>query len=206
MSRTITLWLCSCLVILSLALNGCGIEQTYNKKYYVLDVNREQTNSTQAQGEKSLQVWRFTIDSSFGSRGLIYRTDEFSYEQDFYNEFIVSPASMITDKIRTWLSLSPCCQDVLNPGTIIDPSYILEGNVTALYGDYRDKTAPVAVMEIRISLLQAKQDTDPAIIFSKTYRSSIALQNSGPEGLVAALDKCLVEILTNLEKDLADKL
>jgi hypothetical protein len=113
---------------------------------------------------------------------------------------------MITEKVRNWLAGSGIARRVLDPGSNIDPTHIVEGNVIALYGDFRTKSAPKAIMEIRIFLLDTKTETESGIVFGKTYTSSVGLESKGPEDLVSAFDRCLVEILTNLEQDLAEKL
>ncbi|MHC4207131.1 MAG: hypothetical protein ACYSTT_20955, partial [Planctomycetota bacterium] len=151
-------------------------------------------------------VRRFTIASAFNSKSLIYRVGEFEYESDFYNEFLVSPTAMITEKVRNWLTESGVALRVLDPGSNIDPTHIIEGNVIALYADFRSKSAPKAIMEIRIFLLETKNETESGIVFGKTYTSSVGLESQSPDDLISAFDRCLVEILTNLEKDLAQNL
>jgi hypothetical protein len=128
------------------------------------------------------------------------------YETDFYNEFLVSPQSMITEKTRNWLAASKLSQRVLDPGSQIIPTHVIEGNITALYGDFRNTTSPRANLEIRIFLLGTKAGEEPVSVFGETYKSSIALETSDAESLVNALDKCLREILANLEEDLSEKL
>ena len=139
-------------------------------------------------------------------KGLTYRTGEFEYESDFCGEFLLSPDAMVTEKVRNWLSRSGLSQRVLDPASCADPTYVLEGNVIALYGDFRAKASPKGVMEIRVFLLEMKTSADRAVVFGKSYKSSVALESKGPAGLVSALDRCLVEILSDLEKDLAERL
>lgn len=186
-------------------LSGCGSRQAYNKKYYIFNTIR-QAESIKAERDGILEVRHFTIDSAFNGKGLVYRTGEFEYESDFYNEFLVSPSAMITEKARTWLSESGLFKRVLDPGSQIDPTHIIEGNITSLYGNFRDKASPTAVMEIRIFLLKVNPGKDPSFVFGNTYKSSVALESKGAEDLVSAFDSCLTEILTNLERDLAETL
>jgi hypothetical protein len=61
-------------------------------------------------------------------------------------------------------------------------------------------------MEARIFLLEMKTASESGIVFGKTYKSSIGIESKDPEDLVAAFDRCLVEILTAFEKDLAEEL
>ena len=94
-----------------------------------------------------LEVRRFSVDSVYASKELMYRQGPLAYQIDHYHEFVIEPGQMITEKARTWLMQSGLFARVLDPGTLSVPSHCLEGNVTALYGDFRDKSAPAAVVE-----------------------------------------------------------
>jgi cholesterol transport system auxiliary component len=186
-------------------LSGCSSTDTYVKKYYVLTADR-QVEPARTQTEFVLEVCRFTIDSAYSGSGLVYRVGDSEYESDFYNEFLASPSAMITDKTRNWLSRSRLFKRVLDPGSQIDPTYIIEGNITALYGDFRDPSSPKAIIEMRLFLLRAEVGNEPLPVFGKTYTSSIRIESEGPEGLVEALSRCLQGILSTLESDLAERL
>jgi ABC-type uncharacterized transport system auxiliary subunit len=183
---------------------GCG-PKSYEKQQYILDTQRA-SSVVASDNQNIIEVRRFTINPAFSTKSLTYRTGEFEYESDFYNEFLVSPGAMVTEKVRNWLSASGLSRRVLDPGSYVDPTHVIEGNVIALYGDFRDKSSPAAVMEIRIFLLEMKTGNEPVIVFGKTYKSSVALESKSPGDLVSALDRCLVKTLNNLEKDLAERL
>ena len=185
-------------------LSGCG-QKSYQKQHYILDARRASSVAASDSGN-ILEIRRFTSNAAFSGKNLIYRSGEFEYESDFYNEFLISPAAMITEKARNWLSASGLSRRVLDPGSHVDPTHVIEGNVIALYGDLMAKSQPTAVMEIRVFLLEMQTGADPAIVFGKTYDSSVGIESEGPEGLVAAFDRCLVRILGDLEKDLAVRL
>ncbi len=189
-----------CLIVFS----GCGSRQAYDKKYYILNADR-QAESAPAETDSILEVSRFTIDSAFGGKGLVYRTGEFEYESDFYNEFLVSPAAMITDKVRNWMSGSGRFKTVLDPGSRVDPTHVIEGNITALYGDFRDESSPKATIEMRIFLLRSAAGGQSVAVFGRKYQSTVGIESRGPEGLVGAFDKCLEDILSEFEKDLIEQ-
>jgi cholesterol transport system auxiliary component len=188
----------------AMAIMGCGAK-SYEKQRYLLDAQRAPSTAA-GDRQNIVEVRRFTIDPAFSAKGLTYRKSEFEYESDFYNEYLIAPDAMVTEKVRNWLSASGLSRRVLDPGSYVDPTYVLEGNVVGLYGDFRDKSSPKAIMEIRVFLLDMKTAADPAIVFGKTYNSSAALESEGAGGLVSALDRCLVEILTDLEEDLVEYL
>ena len=192
------------LVASAVLISGCGAK-SYEKQHYLLDAQRVPSTVT-GDNQNIVEVRRFTVETAFSTKGLTYRKGEFEYESDFYNEFLIAPGAMVTEKVRNWLSASGLSRRVLDPGSYLDPTCVLEGNIIALYGDFRGKSSPKAVMEIRVFLLEMKAGAEPAIVFGKTYKSSIAFESEGPDALVRALDRCLVDILTDLEKDLAEKL
>lgn len=186
----------------AIILAGCG-QKSYQKQHYILDARRASSVAA-SDSANIIEIRRFTSNSAFSGKSLIYRSGEFEYESDFYNEFLISPAAMITEKARNWLSASGLSRRVLDPTSYVDPTHVIEGNVTALYGDLRAKSSPTAVMELRVFLLETKTGKEPVIVFGKTYKSSVGLESEGPGGLVSALDRCLVEILTDVEEDLAE--
>lgn len=193
------------LITSALIIAGCGGPKSYEKQHYILDTQRA-SSAAPANKSSIVEVRRFTVASAFSSKSLIYRTGEFKYESDFYNEFLVDPSAMITEKTRNWLSDSGLFARVLSSGSDVDPSHVIQGDIIALYGDFRVKSAPKAVMEARIFLSETETKSESGIVFGKTYKSSVGLESRAPEDLVAAFDRCLVEILTNLEQDLAEKL
>jgi cholesterol transport system auxiliary component len=192
------------LLVSVLLLSSCGGRQAYNKRYFILDAKRPGPG-VEAKKQITLDVRRFTVDSAFESRALVYRKGEFEYETDFYNEFLISPADMVTEKTRMWLSQSGLFARVLDKGSRLEPTHTLEGNITAFYGDFREKSSPQAVMEIHVFLIASKASTD-SVRFGNSYKASVGLKSGGTEGLVEALDDCLEQILKGLERDLQREL
>lgn len=186
----------------SLALSGCARPVSANSRFYMLQTSRPAAQAVR-EGKAVLAVPRFTIDAAYANRGLVYRLDEHRYESDAYNEFLISPTVMITERTRDWLTQSGLFAQVLGSGSGAEPTHRIEANIAALYGDFRDKRAPKAVMEIRFFLLRIEGGADPVIVMAKSYAATADVATAGPEGLVAGLDRCLQTILTELEKDVA---
>ncbi|HNY78892.1 MAG: ABC-type transport auxiliary lipoprotein family protein [Sedimentisphaerales bacterium] len=186
----------------SLVLSGCARPVSANSRFYMLQAPRPAAPAVR-EGKAVLAVPRFTIDAAYANRGLVYRLDEHRYESDAYNEFLVSPTVMITERTRDWLAQSGLFAQVLGSGSGAEPTHRMEANIAAIYGDFRDKRAPKAVMEIRFFLLRIEGGADPVIVMAKSYAATADVATAGPEGLVAGLDRCLQTILTELEKDLA---
>ena len=190
------------LMIISMVLSGCGSRTAFNQREYILEASR-----TRPQQEVSkdiiLDVESFNIDTAFSTKNLVYRKNQSEYETDFYNKFLISPEDMISDKTRGWLSESGLFKLVLEPGSYSDATHVLEGNITALYGDFRDKLSPKATVKIRFFLVNL---SDKSVVFTKTCESTTEVQSQTAEALVEAFDKCLINILSNLEQDLQKQL
>jgi cholesterol transport system auxiliary component len=185
------------------AIAGCG-GHSYNRNYYVLAVaGPEKTGRPPA--DITLAVRRFTIDSAFQSTALVYRKSEFGYQTDFYNHFLISPADMITQKTRNWLAASADFATVVDAGSTVSAAYILQGNVIALYGDFRPNAPPKAVMEIRFFLI-ADRPSPQKILLNKEYTATHDLKAATAGDLVAGFDVCLASILKELQADLSKAL
>ncbi len=183
-------------------LAGCvNLEKSYpGKRYFMLDVSPNK-DIVSHDSEKALTVRRIRVTPKYGGKGLVYRLGELSYESDFYNEFFISPVSMFTEEIRKRLSGSGLFKFVVAPSSILDTTYILESMVTSLYGDYRVKTAPKAVMEIQFFLLH-ETDNSPNIIFQNRYHKEESLKGNTPEALVTSWNSVFNQILSEFESDL----
>ena len=183
---------------------GCiNLERGYpEKRYFILDASRDENISSPDTG-KAITVRRFRVSHKYEGKGLVYRLEELSYESDFYNEFFIAPASMFTEEIRKQLAGSGLFKHVVAPSSLLDSTYILEGAVTALYGDYRVSTAPKAILEMQFFLLQ-ETAASPKIIFQSQYHKEEPLNGNTPDALVKSWNSALNQILTGFETDLKE--
>ena len=79
-------------------------------------------------------------------------------------------------------------------------THILEGAVTALYGDYRGTPAK-AVLGLHFFLLQ-QASSHPEIIWRHEYRQELEVTEKSPEALVNGWNATLRFILSALNADL----
>ena len=190
-------------ILLSLSIGCVNLERSYiEKHYFVLDSSTAEDISSPDTG-KVLTVRRLRVSPKYEGKGLVYRLGELSYETDYYNEFFISPVSMFTEEIRKRLAGSGLFKHVVDPSSFLDSTYVLEGAVTALYGDYRVSAAPKAVMEIQFLLLQ-ETDTSPEIVLQRQYQKEEPLNGSTPDALVKSWNTALNQILSEFENDLKE--
>jgi cholesterol transport system auxiliary component len=192
--------LCVALLPGAFLLSGCAQSATAERKYYALEVER-QGPPAKMHAEATLRLRRFNVDEAFSTRQLVYRVNEFEYEPDYYHQFLVLPGVMITEGTRDWLANSGLFDRVTAAGSRVESAYVLEGNVIALYADFRSKSAPVAVVALRFFLL-AGPETNETVALARTYKAESPIAARTAEAVVEALSKSLDDILTHLEADL----
>ena len=172
------------------------------KRYFVLNAQRDGVPRAALPG-LVLQVRPFRISPRYQVNGFMYQTSASRLETDFYNEFLRSPAELITEQMRRWLKGSGLFAHVVPPGSAMDATHVLEGAVDALFDDYRQKKAPQAVLELQMFVLR-EADTGTRVVFDKTYRETLALEKPGAEArlLVRGWNEALRKIFTQFEADL----
>jgi hypothetical protein len=107
----------------------------------------------------------------------------------------------MTEEIRKGLIASEVFKYVISPSSPLPPSFVLEGSVNALYGDFRYPDSPRAVLEMEF-FVTSETPAKPGILMQKRYLKSIPLSGRSPEALVKGWNEALAEILTSLVADL----
>lgn len=192
------------LVLLGLFVGGCATGSSGGKQQYVFEAVRPGEPILPVV-DGSLAVHRFSVDAAFATRNFVYRLGQFEYETDSYRQFLISPGTMISEQTRDWLADSGLFARVLPMGSRLVPDYTLEGNVTALYGDFSKASGAEAIIEIRFFLLDNAGDVEE-VAFAQTYRVATPVQDRTTAIFVDALNRSLVDILTRLEADLKETL
>ena len=180
---------------------GCVKQRNVVKNSFLLETQPPGT-SAQKSSTAILAVSPFSIAPGFQDSGIIYRTGDNQYLSDYYNQYVVSPAAMITSLVRNWLSDADICADVLLPHSTIEPTHILDGNIRQIYVDVRDKARLKAVLEISFVLMKQYRN-EQIIQFSKTYRVIRPVTNKTAKAEIDALNQCLDGVLTKLRKDIS---
>jgi uncharacterized lipoprotein YmbA len=187
---------------LLIVLSGCvSFERNYpDQHYFVLEVKRNVNPST-TPGNGVVEIADVRISPRYTEKSFVYRTSEARYESDFYNQFLVAPAVLITEEIRKGLAQSHVFRHVIGSSNQLQPTHVLEAAVNDLYGDFRNGSAPKAVLEIEF-FLSKETDSTPQIIMEKRYAKSVDLSRRSPEALVQGWNRALEEILAALVTDL----
>ena len=190
------------IMVLNFLLTGCvNIDRRYpEKQFFVLDASRNEKLSAST-SDAVLKIQRFHVASQFEGKDFVYRRGDLNYESDFYNEFLISPGVMIAEEVNKWLTQSGLFQQVISFLSLIEPTFYLEGVVSALYGDYRNNHSPEAVLEVQFFLVR-NISARPVTVFEKTYRQKTVLKEKSPAALAEGWSRSLEHILSQFESDL----
>jgi cholesterol transport system auxiliary component len=186
-----------------LALAGClNLNKSYpDKRSFVLDVAPEERQPTSESG-MVLRIAKFRVSPLFVGRAMVYRVADLQYENDFYNEWFVAPGTLVTQQFQEWLAKTGRFKFVLMGTNHIEPTHVLEGNVTEFYGDYRAAEAPKAIFGIDLHLLDARNERE--VIFTRNYRRQVPLADRSSDILAAGLTQAVHDVLVDLDRDLAE--
>lgn len=184
------------MVLVSCAPTKTGIK----RNYFVLETSRT-TGSDIGPGHGLLAVREFSVSPGYQSKEIVRRGSQGKARADFYNHYFMLPGSMITQLTREWLDRSGLFQGVLPEGSGHEPDYVLEGALTAIFGQNQKNSPPLAVIEINFLLLK-NQGFESEFLFQKVYREEMPTAGHETEHLIQGLNACLKKILTELEQDL----
>ncbi len=191
------------LAVLMALLPGCAaLNRPYPaKRSFALEIpNRPERASQPASA--TMRVRQFRVAPPYHQAQFVYRLGDTEFKRDYYDEFIASPAELLTDQTTAWLCDSGTFRTTCAGSSAADHDLVLEAVVTSLYGDYTKRSAPEAVLAIHFFVL-AEQSARTAVVFDRTYAEHVALGGDGPDKLVRGWSEGLQRILTSLEADLA---
>jgi cholesterol transport system auxiliary component len=183
---------------------GCTFKKAApHKLTFLLEANRPtEAAATTTNRQATLRVGHLQMAAPFESRSFVYRWDDLNYEADFYHEFLIAPRALFTEQVHRWFSNSPLYRAVFDPTVRTEATHRLEGRVAALYGDFRDKAAPKAVLAIKFVLVKVEAGQEQ-ILWHRDYREEVPLENRRPPALAQGWSKALAQILRSLEQDVA---
>lgn len=146
---------------------------------------------------------RVSISPLFQSRSFTYRTAENSYEQDPYAGFLIPPERAVAESIRASMRTAGVFGRVVEPGSGLTPTLVVEVSVNELYGDFRKASKPVATMEIHFICYQVQDETPGRVVLDKVCTRETPLAGKTPAALMAAWDSDLHEIMDEIHSEYA---
>ncbi|MDA3790833.1 MAG: hypothetical protein PF503_20355 [Desulfobacula sp.] len=200
MQPKISMVLTGFLVIL-ISFYGCaGLKkEPVNKSYFDLAITLPVSSQNKVCKSETLLVKEFYINPVFDSHSFVYRLGTNKYAIDYYNEFVSSPARLITQGIEGSLCASNLFTSI-KTNKKQNISFRLSGKITRLYGDFQDLSNFRAVIEIRITL-EKGNGTAFQTISSKTYLAEEKILSNDPSKLVSGWNTGLLKIVIEFISD-----
>ncbi len=188
--------------LLTMMLGGCSLKQASPaKQTYLLEAVRGGEARSGGSGPV-LRVREVHVAPAFEGRGFVYRTSEFGYKSDFYHEFLTAPRNLIAGQLQSWLSASKLFRGVVPLGAAGEATHLISANVSALYGDFRDASAPKAVLAIEFTVSRDGA-AGSEVLLHKAYRQEAPISARDAEALAKGWSQALAGIFGALEADMA---
>lgn len=151
----------------------------------------------------SVRVGVVNVATPFRGKAFVYRESDLKYAADFYDEFFVAPAAMLSDATAKALAAANVFRRVIPLGvTADDGDFVLDGFASEFYGDVRDAAKPAAVLAVTFYVSPANAPI-PSVIWSREYRQRVPVTEASAEALARAWNAALSAVLADLARDLA---
>jgi hypothetical protein len=185
----------------SMALCGCATDSTWNHQTFAFAATDDPPASTT--GTNVVALGRITVSPVFATRAFTYRTGEDTYVKDPYAGFVTSPEHALSEPIRAGLRRGGAFGDVLDSGSALIPSVMVEASVTELYGDFRKPAAPMGTIGIHFIVYRVEAGEPGRIMLDKIYSHEQSCVRRTPEALVAAWEADLRGIMDQFNSEYA---
>lgn len=150
----------------------------------------------------ALRVANVNVAAPFRGKAFVYRMDDLRFETDFYVEFLVPPAAMLTDQTTRALMQAKPFARIAGPGSTADAEWVLDAFASALYADTRAAGKPAAELVITYYLTPAS-GPEQTPVWSHEYRRHAAMRDASPVAYAEALNAAFGEVVAELARDLA---
>ena len=169
------------------------------KRFFIIEADTSKIKKSSIFKFNKLRINKLKISPNYEGREFVYRKD-LDFESDFYNQFMVSPPTNITEQVVQWINESKLSEVITNRLSSSDSSLYLDGNINLLYADFSlGKTH--SILEIEFYLSDNLKDK---ILFKKVYSKKITSPDKDPVSIVRSWNQALTEILITLETDLRE--
>jgi cholesterol transport system auxiliary component len=156
-----------------------------------------------AQSQASaLRIGNINVAAPFRGKAFVYRMGDLRFETDYYVEFLVPPAAMLTEQTARALERAKPFARVAGPGATTDAAWVLDGFASALYADTREAGKPAAELVIAYYLTPAGGSVVTPV-WTHEYRQRVPMRDASAGAYADALNEAFGAILAELARDLA---
>ncbi|HVE15898.1 MAG TPA: ABC-type transport auxiliary lipoprotein family protein [Chthoniobacterales bacterium] len=192
----------ACLLVF---LAGCSFTPPPKPKYFLLNPGKPPSMKSirPSDAPATASVSFVDVAAPFAADGFVYQTKPGNWETDPYNQFLVSPADMMTSIIRNWTRESGLYGDVAVPGAGGGQDFLIDCDLTEIYGDFSVPTSPKAVLTIEAQVFH-RTEKGRDVVLRRTFTQSIPIAARTPEALIAAWNEALRTELSLLLRALGE--
>ncbi len=143
-----------------------------------------------------MRLGTFSVAAPFSGRAFVYRVDEARYETDYYHGFAAPPRELLREAaVEYWRGkgIYPKGDDAGESGTG-GGSYILNLEVIELYGDFRNKRTPAAVLSIYYVLMR-QEEKGHNVVFERGITERRVLPQTDVSEVPEVLARAYGEVL-----------
>lgn len=191
------------LVAVSLALGSasCFRREFPVRRQYVIATVRPELAAPKADGAV-LSLARVRTQPQYDRKGFVYRTSDLTFTDDFYNNFYVTPATMVRTAIYEWLAASGAFRLVVDAETLAASDYVLETRLDHFYVDLRPDVERASVVAFTATLLRSGREKSAPVLM-RSYEEREPVEGKGADADAAAWSVALKRALSRLEADVA---
>ena len=189
--------------VVAATLASCSLSRpTPVKRMFLLEPTAPAASTGTPKAE-SVRVGIVNVAAPFRGKTFVYRESDLRYEADYYDEFFISPAIMISDATAKALAASNVFRRVVPfGGASTEGDLTLDGFVSELYADTRNAAAPAAVITITYYLTPTNA-VNPGVVWAHEYRQQAKVSGTGAEAMARGWNEALAAVLAELTRDLA---
>jgi uncharacterized lipoprotein YmbA len=178
---------------------GCSSAPKAKPEYFMLNPGKPASmQALKPSGTGATASVSFVdVAAPFASDGFVYRVSDARWETDPYNQFLVSPADMMTSIVRNWARGSGMYGDVAMPGAGGTQEYLIDCDLTELYGDFRNPGKPEAVVTIEAQVFHTT-DKGRLLLLRKIFTQRVGVADRTPAALIGAWNEGLRVELSEL--------
>jgi ABC-type uncharacterized transport system auxiliary subunit len=138
----------------------------------------------------TVRVLPFGIASAYDRQGFIYRSGPYDVGVDYYNRWIGSPASLITDLVARDLAASKTLQAVLQAPSALPSDYEINGEIETLEED--DEAASCAAhLRLRVALVAAPSTGARHVVMQDGFAADEPCTRGDPTSYAEAMSRAV---------------
>jgi hypothetical protein len=189
-------------LVVAVVNNGCGSDPVWKRQSYSFALPPETSVNIPATAA-ICALGHVTMAPMFRDQSFTYRTAKDTYEHDPYAGFFVAPERELVEPMRALMRENGGFGHVVEPGSALAPSVVVEVAVNELYGDFRKTNDFAGVMTIHFIVYKQNADGPGPVLLDKVCDCRTPMTGRTPAALMAAWDTDLRKVMEEINSDYA---